>query len=248
MSNTLLVMKFAVKNQLRMTATTVITLTIIFICVVGTIAILATLILTPEMEKEVPDISVLENALGITLFCASFISIGVYTSVFSYQSLVREKARGNIQALLATPVSPREMWLGKSLAVFIPGLIFTIIMTLATFLVLNIIYFSDDTGFVFTPWMFLSNLIAVPILYLAVTMFVHIIGLVGKPVTANVIGQIFLPVMANIMIQLAVRSSLGAGSWLFAVILMGTAAVIAVGMFPAYRNMTTERIILSLQG
>ncbi|MDD3994537.1 MAG: hypothetical protein PHT06_01875, partial [Dehalococcoidales bacterium] len=71
-------------------------------------------------------------------------------------------------------------------------------------------------------------------------------GLVGKPVTANVIGQIFLPVMANVMIQLAVRSSLGAGSWSFAVILLGTATVIVIGMFPAYRNMTTERIILSL--
>jgi ABC-type Na+ efflux pump permease subunit len=80
------------------------------------------------MEKAAPDMSVLQNAMGVTLFCASFISIGIYSSVFSYQSLVREKARGNIQALLATPVSPREMWMGKSLAVFIPGLIFTVVM------------------------------------------------------------------------------------------------------------------------
>jgi ABC-type Na+ efflux pump permease subunit len=246
MNKTLLVMKFAIKNQLRMVSTNVITLTIIFICVAGTIAILAALILNPEMAKAAPDMSVLENAMGVTLFCASFISIGIYSSVFSYQSLVREKARGNIQALLATPVSPQEMWLGKSLAVFIPGLIFTVAMTVAAFLILNLIYFTGDTGFVFTPWMFASNLIAVPLLYFAVTLFVHIIGLVGKPVTANVIGQIFLPVMANVMIQLAVRSSLGAGSWLFTVILLGTSAVIVIGMFPAYRTMTTERIILSL--
>jgi ABC-type Na+ efflux pump permease subunit len=239
-------MKFTIKNQLRLISTTVITLTIIFICVAGTIAILAALILNPEMEKAAPDMSVLENAMGITLFCASFISIGIYTSVFSYQSLVREKARGNIQALLATPISPREMWLGKSLGVFLPGLIFTVVMTLAAFLVLNIIYSSSDMGFIFTPWMFISNLLAVPLLYFAVTMFVHIIGLVGKPVTANVIGQIFLPVMANVMIQLAVRSSLGAGSWLFAVILLGSTAVIGIGMLPAYRNLTNERIILSL--
>jgi ABC-2 type transport system permease protein len=246
MNNIALVMNFSMKNQLRMAATTFITLTIILICVAGTIAILAALILNPEMEKASPDMSVLENAMGITLFCASFISIGIYSSVFSYQSLVREKARGNIQALLATPVSPQEMWLGKSLAVFIPGLIFTVIMTLAAFLVLNIIYFTGDTGFVFTPWMFVSNFIAVPLLYFAVTIFVHVIGLVGKPVTANVIGQIFLPVMANVMIQLAVRTSLGAESWLFAVILLGTTAVIVIGMLPMYRNLTTERIILSL--
>ncbi len=246
MNKTALVMKFAVKNQLRMTATTVITLTIIFICVAGTIAILAALILNPEMEKAAPDMPVLQNAMGVTLFCSSFISIGIYTSVFSYQSLVREKSRGNIQALLATPVSPRELWLGKSLGVFFPGLIFTVIMTIAAFLILNIIYFSGDTGFVFTPWMFISNLLAVPLMYLAVTMFVHIVGLVGKPVTANVIGQIFLPVMANVMIQLAVRTSLGAGSILFAVILLGTAAVILMGMFPMYRNLKSETIMLSI--
>ena len=246
MSNIALVMKFAIKNQLRMISTTVITLTITFICVAGVIAIVAALLLNPEMEKTVPDMSVLENAMGIILFCASFISIGIYSSVFSYQSLVREKAGGNIQALLATPISTKGMWLGKSLAVFLPGLIFTVIMSIVAFIVLNLIYFSGDTGFFFTSWMFISNLLAVPLLYFAVTLFVHIIGLVGKPVTANVIGQIFLPVMANVMIQLAVRSSLGAGSWLFAVILLGTATVIVIGMFPAYRNMTTERIILSL--
>ncbi|MDD4923226.1 MAG: ABC transporter permease subunit [Dehalococcoidales bacterium] len=246
MSNTLLVMKFAIKNQLRMISTAIITLTIIFICVAGTIVILAALILNPEMEKAVPDMSVLENAIGLTLFCASFISIGIYASVFSYQSLVREKAGGNIQALLATPISTKEMWLGKSLAVFLPGLIFNFIMTVAAFLVLNIIYFAGDTGFVFTPWMFVSNLLAVPLLYLAVTMFVHIIGLVGKPVTANVIGQIFLPVMANVMIQLAVRSSLGASSWLFAIILLGTTAVTVIGISLLVRNLTAEKIMFSL--
>ncbi len=246
MNKTSLVMKFAVKNQLRMTATTVITLAIIFICVAGTIAILAALILNPEMEKTAPDMSVVQNAMGVTLFCASFISIGIYTSVFSYQSLVREKARGNIQALLATPVSPHEMWLGKSLAVFLPGLVFTIILTIAAFLVLNLIYFTGDTGFVFTFWMFISNLLAVPLLYLAVTMFVHIVGLVGKPVTANVTGQIFLPLMANVMIQLAVRTSLSADSWLFALILLGTTAVIAIGMLLMYRNLKSETIMLSI--
>jgi ABC-2 type transport system permease protein len=246
MSNIALVMKFAVKNQLRMTATTVITLMIILVCAAGTIAILAALILNPETEKAAPDLSVLQNVMGLTLFCASFITIGIYTSVFSYQSLVREKARGNIQALLATPVSPQELWLGKSLAVFLPGLVFTIIFTLAAFLVLNLIYFTGDTGFVFTAWMFISNLLAVPLLYLAVTMFVHIVGLVGKPVTANVIGQIFLPLMANVMIQLAVRTSLGADSWLFAVILLGTTGVIGIGTLFMYCNLKSETIILSI--
>jgi ABC-2 type transport system permease protein len=246
MNKTALVMKFALKNQLRMTATTVISLTVILICVAGIIAIVAALVLNPETEKAAPDMSVLKNAMGLSMFCASFTSIGIYTSIFSYQSLVREKARGNIQALLATPVSPQELWLGKSLAVFLPGLVLTIILTIAAFLVLNLIYFSGGTGFVLTAWIVISNLIAVPLLYLAVTMFVHIVGLVGKPVTANVIGQIFLPLMANVMAQLAVHTSLASDSWLFAVILLGTMVIIALGIISMYGRLKSETIILSI--
>jgi hypothetical protein len=145
MNKTSLVMKFAVKNQLRMTATTVITLAIIFICVAGTIAILAALILNPEMEKTAPDMSVVQKAMGVTLFCASFISIGIYTSVFSYQSLVKREVQRQYSGTIATPFPRRNCGLGKSLAVFLPGLVFTIILTIAAFLVLNLIYFTGDT-------------------------------------------------------------------------------------------------------
>ena len=245
MSNIALVMKFAIKNQLRMISTTVITLTITFICVAGVIAIVAALLLNPEMEKRYPICLFLKMRWNYPVLRQFYLHRYLFERIF-LSIAGEEKAGGNIQALLATPISTKGMWLGKSLAVFLPGLIFTVIMSIVAFIVLNLIYFSGDTGFIFTSWMFISNLLAVPLLYFAVTLFVHIIGLVGKPVTANVIGQIFLPVMANVMIQLAVRSSLGAGSWLFAVILLGTATVIVIGMFPAYRNMTTERIILSL--
>jgi hypothetical protein len=105
MNKTGLVMKFALKNQLRMTAPTVITLTIVLICIVGTIAILAALILNPEMEKSEPDMSILKNAMGLTLFCASFLSVGIYTSVFAYQSLVRRR-QGQISRPFGNPGIP----------------------------------------------------------------------------------------------------------------------------------------------
>jgi hypothetical protein len=52
--------------------------------------------------------------------------------------------------------------------------------------------------------------------------------------------------MANVMIQLAVRTSLSADSWLFAFILLGTTAVIAIGMLLMYRNLKSETIMLSI--
>ena len=248
MNNITLVFANTVKDNLRLRVAAFITFTIIFICVVGVIILLSVLIINPEMDKPVPDIAALENALGLILFSASFFTIGIYCGVFSFQPLTREKARGNIQALLATPLKPADVWLGKSLGVFLPGLAFTVIMTIAAYFITNLVYFAGDIGFRGTPWMFISNLVASPLLYLAVTLFVHVVGLTGKAVTANIITQIFLPVMANVMIQLGVRTSLGSGSLLFTLILIGTTAIIGIGIFLIRSRLTTEKIILSLQG
>jgi ABC-2 type transport system permease protein len=248
MSNIALVLINSFRYNLRMRAAFFISMAIIFICVVGVIVIFSVLIINPEMEKPVPDISALENAMGLVLFSASFITIGIYSGVFSIQSMIREKARGNIQALLATPLTPGDIWLGKSLAVFLPGLVFTIILTIAAFLAINLIYFTGTTGFIATPWMFISNLIASPLLYFSVVLFLYIVGLTGKAGTANIITQIFLPVMANVMIQLGIRTSLGAGSWLFMLILIGTAVVIGIGSLSIRSRLITENIIMSLQG
>jgi hypothetical protein len=129
--------------------------------------------------------------------------------------------------------------------VFLPGLVFTTVMTLAALLVINWIYFVPETGFIVTPWMIISNFIAVPLIYLAMTLLVHMVGLTGKPGTGNAIAQIFLPVMIALMINLAVRDVLNAGSWLFTVILLSVAVVIGVIVLLVRPKLTAERIILS---
>lgn len=121
------------------------------------------------------------------------------------QSLAREKARCNIQALLATPLAPRDIWLGKSVGVFVPGLAFAVVMTTAALVALNLIYFVPKIGFLISLGMLVSNLVAVLLVYLALTALVHEVGLVGKPSTANILTQVFLPVMITIMINLALR-------------------------------------------
>jgi ABC-type Na+ efflux pump permease subunit len=172
-------------------------------------------------------------------------SIGIYASVFAFQSLIREKSRGNIQALLATPLEPGNICTGKSLAVFLPGLVFSEIITLAALLAINFIFIMPDISFVVTPWMIVSSFILVPLIYLILVFMVYIIGLSGKPATGNVIAQIFLPVIVTLMINLAVRDIPGAGTWLFAVILLGIAAVLVVITLKLRSRLTAERIVLS---
>jgi len=93
--------------------------------------------------------------------------------------------------------------------------------------------------------MLVSSLVAVPLVYLVLMLLVLEIGLAGKPATANIITQIFLPVMIALMINLAVRDLINAGSWLFAVILLGLALIIGFFVLVLRSKLTIERIILS---
>lgn len=245
MSYVSMVMKAAIKTSLRTRSVVIVSIGVVFICVIGVAAIFTTQFIGPGVNTTTPERSVLGNFFGLILFTTSFISIGIFASVNAFQSLTREKSRGNIQALLATPLAPRDLWLGKSLAVFLPGFVFAVLMTIAAFLVLNFIYFVPKIGFFLTPWMFISNLVAVPLVYLFLMLLVHEIGLAGKPATANVITQIFLPVMIALMINLAVRGVMNAGSWIFTIALVGLALVIGIFVLKLRSTLTVEKIILS---
>jgi ABC-2 type transport system permease protein len=240
-----LVMKAAISNNLRLRSVAMVLLGVVFICVIGVAAIFVTQVLVPEVNKANPDRSTLESQLSLILFTTSIISIGVYASVFTFQSMTREKSRGNIQALLATPLGPLDIWLGKSLAVFVPGLLFSTILTLVAFLVINYGFLTPKVGLLITPWMVVSNFIAVPLIYLALTLLVQVIGLTGKPMTGNIITQIFLPVMITLIINLVIRGAMNAGSWLFMVVLLGLAAVLGLVVLKLRSTLSTERIILS---
>jgi ABC-2 type transport system permease protein len=172
-------------------------------------------------------------------------SIGIFASVIAFQSLVREKTRGNIQALLATPLTPADLWLGKTLAVFAPGFVFAVIMTIAVFIVINSIYFIPEIGVVLTPGMLVSSLVVVPLVYFALMLLVHEIGISARPVTANILAQLFLPVVITLMINLVTRNVINAGSWLFTVVLLGLALLIGVFVLVLRSKLTVEKIILS---
>lgn len=245
MRSVALVMTFSMKNNFRLTSVAVGSSGVVLICVVGLAVLFGIQFIGPEAGAPVPDRSVLENYLGLVLFTTSFISIGIYASVFAFQSITREKARGSIQALLATPLGVRDIWLGKSLAVFLPGLALSAVLTLAALLAINYIYFIPDMGFIITSWMIVSNFVAVPLVYLALSLLVHMVGLAGRPGTGNAIAQVIMPVMIALMINLAVRDMPSAGSPLFAVILLCVAAVIGIIVLMTRSMLTTERIVLS---
>jgi hypothetical protein len=239
-----LITSISIRNNLRSTIIVAVLIAVVLICAISLVLAFCLLAIAPAMKAEVLDKHTLEMLLSVTIYGACLIGLGINMNVFA-QTMVREKSRGNITALLATPLKASHLWTGKSLAVFLPGLILGELLGLISLLAVNYIYFVPKIGFLINPWMAISSFVAIPLIYLSLSLLVHIIGLAGKPATANVIVQVFLPVFASLMINLGVRDILDAASWSFTVTNLGLAMIIVVITILLRPRLTRERIVLS---
>ena len=160
--------------------------------------------------------------------------------------MIKEKSRGNIQSLLATPLKLKDIWIGKSLAIFIPGLILGELLTLIFLIAINYIYFVPTIGFLFSPWIAVTSFIVFPIMYFCLGLLVYLIGLTGKPNNANIIALVFLPLFVNIVVQLPLRSTImDFTSWPFVLANIVIVLVIAIIVVVLQFRLKKEKVVLS---
>ncbi len=245
MRETGLVIINSIKSNLRLKIALIIYVAVTMICILGVAISICFFLIAPEMNTGLPNRSKLELYLGLIMYATCFICLGVNLNSFSFQSMTREKSRGNIESLLATPLKAKDIWIGKSIAIYIPGLILGEVLTFIVMIAINYIYFIPEIGFLFNHWLVISSFVAAPLIYLCLSLLIHLIGLTGKPATGNVIVQIFLPVMVTLMINLVVRDILDVTSWLFTVVNLRIAAVITIMVIFLQPRLTRERIVLS---
>lgn len=245
MNNIGLVTSTGIKNVLRVRTVLIVMIPVLLICVIGVALLLCLLLIGPEMEKATPDRALLEGHLSLVLYASSIITIGIVLNSTIFQAMVREKSRGNLAALLATPLQATDIWVGKSLALFLPGLALGVLLTALSWVIVNLIYFVPDIGFIINTQMIINSLILVPLIYLFLGLLVHLVGFITKPANGNIIAQVFLPVMANLAAQLAARGVIDANSWQFMVMNLGIAAVIGIIVMAFRSRLTAEKLILS---
>lgn len=192
----------------------------------------------------------LESQLGIIVCVCCVAGVGISVNVFAIPSLTKEKSRGNIESLLATPLRAKDIWLGKSLAVFLPGLVLGEVIAAIALVAINYIYVvpKTDIGFLITPEVAVATFVMVPIIFFFHSLLVHLIGLSGSPSSANVITQIVLPVLIALAINLELQTGLGVTSWDYTLISLGIAAAMGIAVAFLYPHLTRERIVLSRRG
>ena len=171
------------------------------------------------------DQQVLLYVMSLYFFAPFFLIIPLMaSSVISSDSFAGEKERKTIEALLATPISDSELFLGKILVSFIPSMAITLVSFLLYSLVVNVSSFMILNGRLLLP-----NLVWIMLIFgLAPTVALASIGLTVM-ISAKVKGfreaqQISVVLLVPILVLVF-------GQAFGAIILGPTVAAALIGVF-----------------
>jgi len=168
-------------------------------------------------------------------------------TIFATYAVIVEKSKRNLESLMATPVSLKQIWLGKTLAVTIPAVIIGIIISVVIYLAFNMAYISQYAGGFVVPSAFsivTALIIDSALVFTIVAIVVYLQLVISNPRFANfVFIGIFFVLFFGVtaLVQVGVTVSLSY-YYLGALIVFGWVA------FLLSRFLTREKVILSSKG
>lgn len=105
-----------------------------------------------EQLARMTEIQVMIYIMALYFFAPLFLIIPLMaSSVIASDSFAGEKERKTIEALLATPISDSELFLGKTLVSFIPSMAVTIVSFVMYSIVFDLLTFSIFNGALLLP-------------------------------------------------------------------------------------------------
>jgi ABC-2 type transport system permease protein len=191
----------------------------------------------------------LELIIGLVAYFLPLIVLMAFIWSFASLPVIREKINGNIECLLATPLNPVALWMGKSLAIFLPGFGISVIVTLIVVLTVNLITINPATGhFVLPAPALLTGFIINPLLFFGLLTFIVLFSLANNPDIA--IAPSFI-VGFGLMMGLPIGIATGAvnlASWAFALWYLVSAVIVWTVVGYLSRLLSKDNIVLSSKG
>jgi len=236
-------------RELRQTNTFLI-ISIVFSVVTIAIAVSASIVLSrQEWIGGKAAGPILELIIGLISYFLPFMVLITFIWAFASLPVVKEKVNGNIASLLATTLSPKEIWIGKSLAIFVPGYLLSIISTMIVLLVVNLSVIIPATGNFLLPLpLFLVSLIFNPLLLLGLLFFTILFSLANNPDIAIAPSFLFgFGLMMGIPLGMALEA-IDLSSWSFSLWYLGGVIIVWIIVFFLTRLLTKENIVLSSKG
>jgi ABC-type transport system involved in multi-copper enzyme maturation permease subunit len=169
----------------------------------------------------------------------------IICSIFANYSVVLDKAKRNIESLMATPVSIQQIWMGKSLAVTLPSVIVGLAISIIVYLVMNFGFVIPKTDTFIVPGIvaILSALVVVPVLtFSIVTVVINIQLIINNPRLANLV---FTGIFLLLVFGINTLGGLGVSISYFPLVYLGVILICAGVSLILSRALTKEKVLLS---
>jgi hypothetical protein len=191
----------------------------------------------------------LDLIIGLVVYFLPVLIMMAFIWAFGTLPITREKVNGNVECLLATPLKPVELWMGKSLSIFLPGLLISVAATILVVLIINLAAILPVAGEIALPDpVMAAGFAANVLLFFGLLSFIILFSLANNPDIAITPSFIIgFGIMVGIPLGLA-TGTIDLASWVFVLwYLLGTALVwVIIGYLS--RMLTKENIVLSSKG
>lgn len=187
----------------------------------------------------------IQGVIDTTMYTLPLILNMLFSSFLSTYSVIMDKAKRTLESLMATPLSLRQIWVGKSLAITLPSIGATLVISLLVLVLLNRIFVVPAVGSPVIPDVLsvVSGLLIVPVIAFLVAMIVTLLQLVmSNPRIANfAFIALFMAVFFATTLRLA-------PSWNFSLTYVVVAVFLTMVNLLLARFLTKERVVLSSKG
>ena len=191
----------------------------------------------------------LELFMGLAVNYVPLIVLFTCMATWATDPIAKEKAKGRIESLLATPVTAKAVWIGKSLSIFLPAYIIGFIATLIVILAMNLAYILPTTGhFVLPLPQAFTSFLFLPLLMFALISLGVIFSLITNPVIGQTIVIFVGVLLLQVVGQVGGRFLWLLASWDYALYNLAGAALLGMIAFYLSRSLNKERIVLSSKG
>jgi hypothetical protein len=189
----------------------------------------------PGGVPEAPENPTASVLIGTMLYFTSLLPFLALLWVFAGAILMKEKASGHLETLLATPLSTRTLWLAKAAAIVLPGFVMVVVCSaLIVVAVAGVTRIRPDAAaLAFSPPLLVVCWLGNPLLFSGLT-----------AVTIVPSFALGFGLMAAVPAGAAVRI-LDLSSWAFASGYLGAALVEWMAVLVLARGLTKESIVLS---
>ena len=191
----------------------------------------------------------LDFIVGLVIYFLTLMVLLAFTWGFAGIQITKEKVNGNIECLMATPLSPGTVMAGKELAVFLPGFVISLAAAVVVLAAVNLTTVLPGWNtFVMPAPALVLGLVSNPLLFSGVLAFIILTSLIGNPDVA-----IAPSLLVGFGLMVGMPAGMAAGiiditSWSFTGwYTLGAVAFWIVVLFLA-RRLTRQNIVLSSRG